>query len=92
MARYAKIIVALLCLVCVLALCVAPYVDIPVTALKSLQVALLMILSLVAAALLFIGSVFFSLPVFRRNILPGSRATSIRHFLPPIETNCVQRC
>lgn len=92
MTRSAKIIVALLCILCVLALCVAPYVDIPVTVLKSLQTALLLILSLVAGALLLVSSFLFCPALFRRMALRIGSRTLIWPFFLPIDTNCVQQC
>jgi hypothetical protein len=91
MARSAKIIVALLCIACVLALCIAPYVDIPVTALRSLQTILLLMFALAGA--LVLADVFsFGSSLVPRPILKASRPSRMRSFLPPIEANCVQQC
>jgi len=91
MARSTKIIVALLCLVCVLALCIAPYVDIPVTALRSLQTILLLMLAL-ATALLLVDSPPFCL-TFCRRILPAAGCTALHwSFFLPLEANCVLQC
>ena len=92
MVRSAKIIVALLCITCVLALCIAPYVDIPVTVLKSLQIVLLLMFSLAAGALFLISTFLFQLALFRYAIRQVSLPTLIITFLLPIETNCVQQC
>lgn len=91
MARFAKIIVALLCIVCVLALCIAPYVDIPVTVLKALQTAVLLMFLLLAAALL-LANLFFSWVVeFRATAgMVRTALTWPSHLL--LEMNCVQRC
>jgi len=92
MARSAKIGTALLCIVCVLALCIAPYVDIPVTALKSLQIALLLMLSLVGCALLFLNGFLFFLIGFRRAVGQIRYRTLINSLPLPFEINCVQQC
>lgn len=55
MPRAVQIIVALLCIACVLALCSAPFVDIAVTVLKSLRIILLLMLSLVANVLMLVS-------------------------------------
>lgn len=92
MARSAKIIVALLCIVCVLALCIAPYVDIPVTVLKSLQVVLLLMFALLAGALLSANLFLFYLTLVKPDTGQVRHTISTRLFLLPIETNCVQQC
>jgi hypothetical protein len=91
MTRCAKIVVALLCVVCVLALCIAPYVDIPVTVLKSLRTAILLMALLLAASLLLVNILLFHLTLFRQ-VTRISHTTLIRPFLLPLETNCVQQC
>ena len=90
MVRFARIIVALLCIACVLALCVSPYVDIPVTVLKSIQLALLLVFSL-AAAELFLANFLTVVFVLRANVRPD-RASHMRVLLPPFEKNCVLQC
>jgi ABC-type protease/lipase transport system fused ATPase/permease subunit len=89
MVRFAKIVVALLCILCVLALCIAPFVDIPVTVLKSLHVILLMILSL-AGTVLLLASLFQSVFI-RQSAEPTNRKEYSRWLPIPVETNCVQR-
>ncbi|MGC2606055.1 MAG: hypothetical protein WA419_10935, partial [Silvibacterium sp.] len=79
------------CITCVLALCIAPYVDIPVTVLKSLQTAILLMVLLLAASLSLASLLFFRLVVFRQ-VERISHITLIRSLLLPIETNCVQQC
>ena len=91
MARFAKITVALLCIVCVLALCIAPYVDIPVTVLKSLQIALLLIFLLLAIPLLLVNF-FLSRIVLLRHALEDGRAVFTWPCSLSLERNCVQRC
>jgi hypothetical protein len=91
-AKTATVLVALLCIVCVLALCIAPYVDIPVTALKSLQIALLMMLALAGSAALMAQGLFFRLAMPASEALPGDFAAPLRPRMLPIECNCVQQC
>lgn len=92
LARLAKLFVALLCIVCVLALCIAPYVDIPVTAMKSLQMALLLMLALAGSAILLPHRLLFSWVVLHPGgAMPGSFDAPSRRLLLPLETNCVQR-
>lgn len=52
MPRSIKVVVALICLVCILAFCIAPCADIPATALRSMQAILLLLLSIAATALM----------------------------------------
>ena len=91
MVRVAKVVVALLCIVCILSLCIAPFVDIPVTVLKSLQVVLLFMLSLVANALMLVKPFQRVLAPHSHNggTYPDSRIQSLRL---PRHTNCVLQC
>jgi hypothetical protein len=91
MTRSVKIMVALLCIVCVLALCIAPYVDIPVTALRSLQTLLVLMFAL-AGALVFIDSSILGLGLSPRALLRPHNAASCLFFVLPIEASCVQQC
>ncbi len=90
MARAINITAALLCLICVIALCIAPSVDIPVTTLKSLQTILLMMLTLVGGMLLFTG--VFHLAFFGPSLSEGRSVALVRSSVSPIQTNCVQQC
>lgn len=89
MVRSIKILVALFCIVCILALCIAPYVDIPVTVLDALQVVIMLMFAAITS--LFLVARLFS------QVLSGSaeplyiRKSPTRSLLP-IETNCVQQC
>jgi len=89
MVRSAKVFVALLCIVCVLALCIAPYIDIPVTALRSLQIALLLMLSLVTAAL-SLADLFHRVLVCKM-IVRTDQEPSAHLSLLPAEATCVRR-
>ena len=90
MTRFAKVVVALLCIVCVLTLCIAPYVDLPLTILKSIQIILLLLFSL-AVAELNSDSLFNATLGPWTNARTG-RASQIHVIYPPLETNCVLQC
>jgi hypothetical protein len=90
MARVINIIAALLCLICVLALCIAPSVDIPDTTLKSLQIAFLMMLILFAGVFQLAGMV--DRVLLSHCFYVGAPCALVRSPLPPIQTNCVQQC
>jgi peptidoglycan biosynthesis protein MviN/MurJ (putative lipid II flippase) len=55
MVRAVKVVLALLCIVCVLALCVAPWVDPPETTFRALQIILFLMSSFAVFAALVIG-------------------------------------
>jgi hypothetical protein len=89
MARAVKIITALLCMACVVALCIAPWVDPPETTLKSLQVILFLMFAFVACTLLVAG--FLPLEMLRAiRVRPAPRLAS--HVKFRVQTNCVQQC
>jgi hypothetical protein len=85
----AKIVVAMLCIVCVLALCIAPYVDLPFTVLKALQDVLLLTFALLVCALALLG--IFQVLV-RCALMRSDHRALTRSLLSPFETNCVQQC
>lgn len=87
MVRYIKIFVAVLCIVCILALCIAPYADIPLTVLKALQVVIMLMFALMGAVLLLTGA--FYQTVLQQLVLRAERQSPIRSLFLPIETNCV---
>lgn len=89
MARYIKIVVAVFCIVCILALCIAPYADIPVTVLDALQFVIMLMFAMLGGVLLLAW-------IFRRVlgspvILRAERKAPTRSLLLPIETTCVQQ-
>jgi hypothetical protein len=89
MRRATYIAAALFCLVCVIALCIAPYADIPETTLKSLQLILWIMFTLFAGVFLPTGTV--QLVTARQTLNRADRATPLRSILP-IQTNCIQQC
>lgn len=88
MVRYIKIFVAVFCIVCILALCIAPYAEIPLTVLKALQVVIMLMFALLGAALLLTGA--FQL-VLQQVVLRAERRAPTRSLLLPIDTTCLQR-
>ena len=90
MARAINVGAAILCLICVIALCIAPSVDIPDTTLKSLQIFFLMMLTLIGGVLLLADIVHLAL--LSRRLSVGRQAPLARYPLAPIQANCVQRC
>lgn len=91
MARFAKVVVALLCIVCVPVLSIAPFVDIPVTVLRSLQLVLLLMLSLMANALTLVILFQQVLRLFSRVgcTCPDNGIQSLRL---PLLPKCVLQC
>lgn len=90
MVRFFRIFVAVLCIVCILALCIAPFADIPVTVLKALQVVILLMFGLTSSILLLAG--MFHQTRSQEVTLRADCESPTRHLLLPLETNCVQRC
>lgn len=88
MMRFAKVVVAMLCILCILTLCIAPFVDIPVTVLKSVQV-ILLILSLAGSVLLLV-SLFQTVRI--RQFADLTNPEKCNRSLPvPLDTSCVQQ-
>lgn len=90
MVRSLKIFVALFCIVCILALCIAPYADIPLSVLKALQVVIMLMFALIGSLLLLLGPYTQVLADFMA--LRVDRRAPTRSPLLPLETNCVQQC
>lgn len=90
MVRSIKIFVALFCIVCILALCIAPYADIPATVLEALQVVIMLMFAAITSLFLVAGLFY--------QVLSGSteplyiRKAPKRWLLLPLETNCLQQC
>lgn len=90
MARSVKVVVALLCIACILAFCIAPYAEIPATALRSLQAMLLLILALAAATLRPAGRLRRVADV--PSPLRTAHADPPCPLLTPIQAGCVLQC
>ncbi|HVW77893.1 MAG TPA: hypothetical protein VHB45_09780 [Alloacidobacterium sp.] len=91
MARIFTIAVALICIVCVLALCIAPSVDIPQTVLKSLQIIALLMFTLIASAYL-VAAVLRLATFLQQANLGASWEPSPQSPLTPLQVSCVQQC
>lgn len=89
MARYIKIFVAVCCIVCILALCIAPYADIPVTVLDALQFVIMLMFAMVGCVLL--SAELFHRVLASQVLLRAHRKVPTRCLLLPIETICVQQ-
>ena len=89
MARAINILAALLCLICVIAICIAPSVDLPETTVKSLEFVILLMLALIAGTLLHSSIALRTVPGI---LIPvGCSTAPPSSLLRPIETNCVLR-
>lgn len=81
---------ALVCIVCLLALCIAPWVDPPETTLKSLQIILLLMTSFIAG--LFVLAEILTM-VWRLHFrTAGFQILPIPDLRLPREKTCVQQC
>lgn len=89
MVRYIKIFVAVCCIVCILALCIAPYADIPVTVLDALQFVIMLMFAMVGSVLLLAWT--FHQLVISQVVLRAEQRSPTRSLLLPIETTCVQQ-
>ena len=91
MRKWLKLSVALFCLVCVVVICVAPDLDLPDTVLRAKQLAVLLLLAIVALASVITGrSVAL---VFRSKTgLAPSQSSHFEWFLPKPERSFVFLC
>jgi hypothetical protein len=88
MARFICILAAIFCVVSVMAICIAPLIDLPATSLRSDCLAILLQCWLIAAACIFIANVFKAAnphgwTVVHPLIPANNRLSCPRHF------NCV---
>jgi hypothetical protein len=90
MARAIYYVAAVLCLICVIAICIAPDVDLPDTHLRSSLMALMMMLCLVAGALWAIP--YLIDPVCRVRRRSGSHQEENYRIAKMIVANCVLQC
>ena len=89
MARFIRVAAAVFCVLCVLAICIAPLVDLPDTNLRAYNVAMLLLFLLMAGATLVCTEAFrpAALTTRVRLALPERK----RHQLSPIDTNSILR-
>ena len=90
MVRFIRVAIAVFCALCVLAICIAPLVDLPDTNLRAYNLAVLLLFSLMAGATL----------VCTKASKPATPTTRVRlalperkkhHQLSPIDTNSILR-
>lgn len=89
MVRFLRIFAAVLCIVCILALCIAPFADIPVTVLKALQVVIMLMFGLMSSILVLAGKFH---QTRSHEVTLRACMSPTRCLLLPLETNCVQLC
>jgi hypothetical protein len=90
MARFIRVAAAIFCALCVLAICIAPLVDLPDTNLRSYHLAMLLLFSLMAGATLVRTEVFKAAnPTTQVRLAHLERIK--HHQLPPIDTNSILR-
>jgi len=89
MARFIRAAAAVLCALCVLAICIAPLVDLPDTNLRSYHLAMLLLFSLMAGATLACAEAFKPATTIRVCLTPPERIN--HHQLSPIDTNSILR-
>jgi hypothetical protein len=90
MAKIVYYMAAVLCLICVIAICIAPDMDLPDTHLQSSLMALMLMLCLVAGASWSIR--YLIDPVCRVRRRSGSRLEEDYRITKMIVANCVLQC
>jgi len=90
MPKWLKVCVALICLICVVAICIAPDVDLPDTVLRATQVVLLLLLAIVALASRSSGQLLTAVAEPNRG-LASFEIAQVEWFLPEPERNFVFR-
>ncbi len=90
MVRFIRVLVAVFCVLCVLAICIAPLVDLPATKLGSDNLGMLLLCSFMAVATLSLLKAFHHAPQSIRIGLPSSERKK-RYSLSPLETNSILR-
>lgn len=91
MAKAIQLAIVVLCLICILAILIAPLADLPATSLRSYQMAVVLIWGLIAGALLVAFSGLRSLSLVWLAEAPSEhRTTSERPALA--DSYCILRC
>lgn len=90
MARVIRFAAAVFCLLCVLAICIAPLVDLPATNLPSGHMVLLLIWCFIASAVIGIWRGFEPVHV-PRGIWFGRYVREKKYRFGPLDTNCILR-
>jgi hypothetical protein len=90
MPKWLKFCVALICLICIVAICIAPDVDLPDTVLRATQAILLLLLAIVALACGCSGQLLMAIAEPNRG-LASFEIAQVEWFLPEPERNFVFR-
>ena len=91
MAKFLRVAATVLCVLSVLAICIAPFVDLPATNLPSDLLVVLLICWLIAVSSVLV-------PKTRKpqdpsiGILFGLPERTMQHALQPLDNNCVLQC
>jgi len=91
MAKAIKLVTVAVCLLCILAICIAPLVDLPATNLRTYQLALVLMWSLMASAfcLILSSSQLFVRVCARLFTLPHQKILPLSL---PLQISCVLQC
>jgi hypothetical protein len=90
MVRFIRVAIAVFCVLCVLAICIAPLVDLPATKLSSDSFVILLLCSFMAVGTISFFKVFDHPTGVLRIWLPSSERIQ-GHFLSPFDTNSILR-
>ena len=90
MVRFIRVASAVFCVLCVLAICIAPLVDLPATKLGSDNVIILLLCSFMAVAAVSLIKAFNQPGSFARIPLASSRPKN-RHYPAPLDINSILR-
>jgi hypothetical protein len=90
---WVKVLVALLCIVCVLAICIAPDADLPDTVTRATQVAWMLLITIVASAFVVIGLLRLQHYFAGHRLRPLPRSSlQLRPYDSVLELSSIQRC
>jgi hypothetical protein len=92
MAKAIKFAVVALCLICILAICIAPLVDLPATSLRSYQAAIVLLWGLIATAFTLVLSAFEALVFFKTTSVIPIRRKIEGWIDEPIKFSTVLQC
>jgi hypothetical protein len=90
MVRFIRVAAAVFCVLCVLAICIAPLVDLPATKLSSDNFVILLLCSFMAVATISFVNALNHTTRSIRIWLPSSERKK-GHFLPALDTNSILR-
>ena len=90
MVRFIRVAAAVFCVLCVLAICIAPLVDLPATKLNSDNFVILLLCSFMAVATISYIKAFDQATRSIGIWLPSSERKK-RHSLSPLDTNSILR-